>query len=122
MRVLVCGDRHMKMNHANIKWVEDVLFHKYHLDDDDLVIQGECEGADRIAKHVCLMRGTPMCGFPAPWDYYGKSAGAIRNRWMKKFAKPELVIAFHKDLSRSKGTADMIKIAQGAGIDVDIIS
>ena len=123
MRILVCGDRHMEMNHRNLKWVEDVLFHtKFHIDDGDLVIQGECEGADRIAKHVCMSKGVPVCGFPAPWDFYGRSAGILRNKWMLNFGKPDLVIAFHKNIADSRGTKDMVERARAAGVKVEIVS
>ena len=51
---------------------------------------------------------------PANWNYYGNSAGHIRNSWMIKFLFPDLVIAF----PGGKGTADMVRQAKSKNIDV----
>ena len=34
---------------------------------------------------------------------------------------PHLVVAFHRDISKSKGTKDMVKQAEKAGIKVQVI-
>ena len=114
----------MEMNHENIEKVDDylMLHDDFVLTTEDLVVQGGCNGADRIAEHVCNSKGIPVCGFKAPWNYYGHSAGPIRNGWMLDFIKPDLVIAFHPDLSKSRGTANMIEQAEKAGVKVEIVS
>ena len=35
--------------------------------------------------------------------------------------KPDLVVAFHSDLERSKGTADMVRRARKEGIEVILV-
>ncbi len=52
---------------------------------------------------------------PANWDQYHRAAGPLRNREMLKEA-PDIVLAFHDDLSQSKGTRDMVNQALKAGV------
>lgn len=60
---------------------------------------------------------------PADWNKYGKVAGPIRNSEMLKLHPDiDLVLAFHDDLSESKGTRDMVHKAQKAGIEVWVTS
>ena len=60
--------------------------------------------------------------FPADWKTFGKAAGPIRNRKMLDEGLPDVVIAFHEDIERSKGTKNMISQACEQGIDVILIS
>ena len=62
--------------------------------------------------------GVPVEVYPADWTRYGKPAGPIRNRQMLNEGKPDMVIAFHDDLSVSVGTKDMVDIANAAGLPV----
>ena len=59
--------------------------------------------------------------YPADWETYRLAAGPIRNKLMLDQGKPELVLAFHHDLSRSSGTAHMVKISIKAGLEVEWI-
>jgi len=93
MRVLVSGDR----NWTNKQRIREVL---EAIDDLELVIEGECRGADKIARKVAEELGIPVKPMPADWNQFGRAAGAIRNIWMLN-EKPDLVIAFHNNLSRS---------------------
>jgi hypothetical protein len=58
---------------------------------------------------------------PAKWEEHGKAAGPIRNRQMLTH-KPAMVIAFHNDIQKSKGTKDMITAAKDAGIPIRLVS
>lgn len=58
--------------------------------------------------------------FPAEWEKFGKAAGPIRNIEMLN-ENPDLVLAFHNDLSKSKGTAHTVKTAQKRGLKVKVI-
>ena len=46
----------------------------------------------------------------------GGAAGAIRNGQMLTEGKPDLVVAFHGNISISKGTKNMVEQATKAGI------
>lgn len=55
--------------------------------------------------------------FPADWSRHGKAAGPIRNQQMLDEGKPDIVVAItDKPLEESRGTADMVRRAQAAGI------
>lgn len=109
MRVLICGDR----NWDNIEAVDSVISI---LPSNAVVIHGACRGADSIAGEVAELYNLKVEEYPADWDEYGRAAGPIRNRQMLKEGKPDVVIAFHEDLSKSKGTKDMVNAAKKAGI------
>ncbi len=123
MRVLVCGDR----NWADEELIEKSIL-RLHLEGNtgagkiSLIISGEAEGADSLAKKVSSRLGLKYSGFPALWEKYGKAAGPLRNKQMLEEGKPELILAFHDDLDHSKGTKDMVERARKAGVPVKVIS
>lgn len=87
------------------------------------VIEGEANGADLLGRRAAEELGLPLIPVKAEWDKFGKSAGPIRNRKMLtlEIGKPELVLAFHDDIENSKGTKDMVQLAQLKGIEYRII-
>jgi len=114
MKVIVCGSRGWK------DWVT-IKERLFKLPPDTIVIEGGCVGADLIARDVALEHlGLEVVEFPAAWKKYGKAAGPKRNIKMLD-TKPDLVIAFHDDLSGSKGTKHIVTEAKKRGIKVEII-
>ncbi len=115
LRVLVCGDR----NWHNMAVIERELkkFGK-----DTIVIEGECRGADILGRFVAEKLGLRVIPFPAKWHIYKRGGGPVRNQQMLDEGKPELVLAFHEDISESVGTIDMVNKAKRAGIKVIIIN
>jgi hypothetical protein len=107
MRVLVCGDRH---------WVDRAAIKRElrKFPANTVIIEGEAKGADSLARDVALELGFKVLSFPADWDKYHRAAGPIRNRQMLTEGKPDLVLAFHQDLTRSKGTKNMVTLARRA--------
>lgn len=87
-----------------------------------IIIEGEASGADTLARQVGENLGFDVWQFPADWKLHGKSAGPIRNRRMVLEGKPDLVIAFHTNLKKSKGTADMVAYARSKGIKVEVVT
>jgi hypothetical protein len=114
MRVLVCGDR----NWTDRRSIEREIRKLLEVGLISLVIEGGARGADAIARNVADQLGIPRQTFLADWSAYGKAAGPIRNLRMIAEGKPDLVLAFHADLAKSKGTKDMIESATRAGIPV----
>jgi hypothetical protein len=106
IKALVCGGRDFK----DRPFVINVLTNL----NPDIVIQGGAEGADLIAKEWAMANFKPVWTFPADWDEHGKAAGPIRNQQMIDWGKPDFVIAF----PGGKGTADMVRRANTAGLDV----
>lgn len=75
-----------------------------------------------MAKAVAQSQGYTVESYPADWKRYGRAAGPIRNRQMLEEGKPDLIIAFHSNLAESRGTANMVKIARKAGIEVRVFT
>lgn len=110
MRVLVCGGR----DYSDEEKVNDTLDRINTETAITCVVEGRARGADNLAKKWADGRRIRCEGFPALWRSYGQSAGPIRNKQMLEEGKPDLVVAF----PGGKGTANMVKLAKEAGIEV----
>jgi hypothetical protein len=117
MRVLVCGGR----GYDNTDHVHNTLLDIHHKRGPiSCVIHGCATGADNEA----MIWAQSMDGlggkrirhapFAADWNRHGKAAGPIRNQRMIDEGKPDLVVAF----PGGRGTADMVKRAKAAGVEV----
>ncbi len=113
MKVIVCGCR----NWSNRKIIKKRL---WELPSNTIIVEGGCDGADLMARDVALEIGLEVVEFPAAWKKYGKSAGPKRNIKMLDTG-PQLLIAFHDDLTKSKGTKHIITEARKRGIEVEVI-
>lgn len=111
VKILVSGDRH---------WTDkDYIFQKLDeisiLTPPTIIIEGCAPGVDSIAEEWAKERGIENEHFPADWDRYGRAAGPIRNQEMLT-TEPDLLVAFHPDLAQSKGTRNMVGLAEKAGV------
>ena len=79
-----------------------------------VIIHGAAKGADSLASEWAALNEVKEEVFPADWKTHGRAAGPIRNQQMLDEGKPDLVIAF----PGGRGTADMVKRARKAGIEV----
>lgn len=117
MRLLICGDRNWTDRVMIKNNLERVMkTHKI------IVIEGEANGADKLAAMAARQLGLVVEPYPADWATYGKAAGPIRNQKMLDEGKPHIVVAYHDNIEASKGTKDMIQRAVRAGISVRIHS
>jgi len=107
MRIIICGGR----NYDDYACVYEVL--REYVLKAPTIINGGARGADLLAERAAYERGYPVERFPANWEKYARAAGPIRNKQMLE-SGADLVIAF----PGGKGTANMIKIAENAGIPV----
>lgn len=137
MRVLVCGSRSYEDRfpiHASL----DALALGLPPGEKIIVINGFAAGVDRMADEWASDHETGQpWRFAADWAtctdacppghhrtnragaIYCPLAGIRRNQRMLDEGRPELVLAFtDKPLTRSKGTADMVRRARAAGITV----
>lgn len=115
MKVIICGDRH---------WTDRAMVENFikSLPEGTTIIQGECNGADQIAKQTAKALHYPVSEcYATNWELHGLAAGPIRNRQMLK-EKPDLVIAFHDNIALSKGTKDMLNAAKSANVRTLIFS
>ena len=113
MRILICGDR----NWRRMDVIEREL---KKFPPGTVVIHGAAKGADTLGGFVADRLGFKVLAFPAKWNIYGRGAGPVRNQQMLDEGKPDLVLAFHENLSESKGTRDMVNRAKGTGVKVEI--
>lgn len=124
--MIMCGDRHWgKEGQSDWDKIRQVLLDKKPYK----IIEGEARGADKMSRAVAEQMGIYVDCMPADWERYGRSAGPIRNRKMLErliWYRDEhdhkiLVVAFHSNLNASKGTANMVMIAQKAGVEVEVV-
>jgi hypothetical protein len=78
------------------------------------VIHGGASGADSLAHYWGLEREVRTVTFNADWKNQGKAAGPLRNQRMLAEGRPDLVLA----APGGKGTADMVRRARAAGVEV----
>lgn len=69
----------------------------------DSIISGGASGVDTCAETYCTENSIPFKVYKADWDFYGKSAGPIRNSLMAKDA--DHLILFWD--GKSKGSKNM---------------
>jgi hypothetical protein len=100
MRVLVCGGRGFK-RYDIVKKVLSTL-------DITEICSGHAQGADEDAERYAAEFRIPITVFPAHWNTYKRSAGAIRNRLMLTEFEPDTVVAF----PGGRGTDDMTRLAR----------
>jgi hypothetical protein len=112
--VLVCGDRH---------WTNRISIAKRlkQLPANTLILHGGARGADMLAGEEATKLGLKVEVFPAEWEKYGQAAGPVRNVKMLDM-NPHLVIAFHSDLAKSRGTAHTVREARKRQIRVHLVT
>lgn len=98
----------------------DLLLHaiKTHNLDITGVISGCARGVDTLGERYAQEMHLPVAKFPAEWDLYGKSAGAIRNGIMAQAAKDlggALLLVWN---GYTKGSANMKRQASDLGLKI----
>lgn len=114
MKVLVCGSRYWTDESSIRRELEKLPI-------DTEIVHGGARGADSIAGKIAKELGLKVTVFPAQWDLHGKSAGYIRNQQMLDY-DPDLVLAFAKDLTVSRGTGDMVRRSRQAKVNTKVFS
>lgn len=109
-RIIVCGGRAYR-DERRVRVVLDAAVKRLGL---SFMITGGAMGADWLAQEWAKARGIPNEIMKAEWGKHGKAAGHIRNARMLAEGKPDLVIAFPGE----RGTANMVKQAEAAGVTV----
>jgi hypothetical protein len=115
--VLVSGSRF-----ASQEFYEIILRRLKSLPKYSTIIHGGCRGIDTITDSIAKKLKLNVEAYPLTkedWNVYGRAAGPIRNRQMLD-QKPDLVLAFHEDITSSKGTKDTMKEAHRRGIKVTL--
>ena len=108
--VLVCGGR----GYSDVVMVFETLDALHSASPIERIVEGGARGADRAARHWATDRGISRVTHEARWGDDGKAAGPLRNQRMLDVERPQLVVAF----PGGPGTADMVRRARIAGVDV----
>ena len=116
MKILVCGDRRW----SDRQTIYRILLPYATQTPPVTILHGGARGADTLAGQVAQELGMEVKEVRAEWQRYGRGAGPLRNDKMLN-EHPDLVIAFHNDLAKSKGTADTVRKVQKRGIAVMVV-
>lgn len=112
VRAIVCGGRNFNDRKLCFESLDRYLSEYKDLE----IVSGHARGADSLGEEYAKLHGLKLSIFKADWEQYGKSAGAIRNRQMLRYASKEtpVVIAFWD--GKSRGTKNMIDQAMEKAI------
>jgi hypothetical protein len=117
IKVIFCGDRNTAVCFESV-----ITFELKALPEDSVVFHGGCKGIDLYVEDLAKGLGIETKEFRVTrddWNTKGLSAGPQRNQKMLEEI-PSYVVAFHPDISMSKGTRDMMNRAWSSGIPVYI--
>lgn len=115
MRVLICGGREFDDWAKFLDTMEDISDARdFDTNQPIIIIEGGAKGADFCARLFAKYCGWVHEPYPAEWNKYGKAAGGIRNQQMLDEGRPDFVVAF----PGGSGTADMVRRAKAAGVEV----
>jgi hypothetical protein len=120
MRLIVCGGR----DFVDVPLLWRLLDGLNEEGEVEVVIEGASDdvtgpykGADYWAHQWALSRQVPTIRVYADWQKHGRAAGPIRNKAMLDEHAPDWLLAF----PGGRGTSNMIKQAQNAGIHVQVV-
>jgi hypothetical protein len=111
--VAVTGGR----DYSDKKRVFSVLdtLHKEH--PIHVLVHGAATGVDTFADYWADKRGVFQCRLPVTgglWSRHGKPAGVIRNSYMLKVCRPNILVAF----PGNRGTSNCVATASKLGIRI----
>ena len=108
MRVIIAGSRDI----TEYTDVYEAILESRWKDDITEVISGGARGVDKLGERFAREHNLPVTHFLANWNKHGKAAGYIRNQEMAMNADALIAVWDMK----SKGTANMIEVAQAMDI------
>jgi hypothetical protein len=109
MKIIVCGGRDYP-SPAHVFVALDSLHAARHISE---LMQGGATGVDQFARDWAASRGIKRWVCKADWATHKNAAGPIRNQRMLEWM-PDAVVAF----PGGKGTADMVRRARAAGVEI----
>lgn len=121
-RIIIAGSRQFNDYKKMLKTLDELGVHLINTIDTVEIISGHASGADALGEKFAKAYNYPLKIFPADWKKYGKAAGPIRNEQMAKYAAEAdrgVLIAF--PIGESKGTRNMIKLAQQYELEICVI-
>lgn len=117
-KVIIAGSRSFRDYGYLRAMVDIVLSRKVSMLEDIIIVSGCCPGPDLMGEKYAREKGYLVETHPAQWDFYGKTAGPIRNAEMARNA--DALIAFWN--GRSPGTKNMIDEAEKHGLLIRVFN
>lgn len=116
-RVIVCGGRDFYDKALLFDSLDRILRGM----DSVEIVSGHARGADAIGEEYAGARSLRLKIIKAEWKRYGHAAGPVRNGQMLRYAMGDapMVVAFWD--GKSRGTKDMMRRAQDAGVKVQVV-
>lgn len=112
-KVIIAGGRNFN-DYQLLKSTMDKLLSN--IKDKIVIICGQARGADTLGEIYAKEKDYEVNYYPANWDFYGKSAGYIRNEEMAK--NSDALVAFWD--GKSRGTKHMIETAKKYNLKIRI--
>lgn len=100
MKLIIAGGRNIPSNIAKEKILQFFSALPFEVTE---IVSGGARGVDTSAREMAHYLKIKFTEFPANWDVYGKSAGAMRNRAMGQYSDALLIIWD----GRSRGSLNM---------------
>lgn len=114
-KVLICGDRNYKPKYGRIVRREIRKLKEEHGPTRLLLIVGGAPGVDSLVKQIGNQENVHVAEIDALWDTRNRGAGPQRNTVMASLY-PHEVIGIHVKISESRGTKNMLDLADEHGI------
>lgn len=112
----------------NYELLRKTMLERFDVEEDQLtIISGTANGADTLGEQFAKEYNLNLIRMPADWKQFGKSAGFRRNIEMAKKAIEMKLDGYNPHLiafwdGESKGTEQMISIAEKVGINTTIVT
>ena len=113
MKVIIAGGRDFNNYDLLCRKADKILSRQTEIE----IVSGIAKGADKLGERYSVERGYKITRFPADWNFFGKSAGYIRNVEMAEYA--DTLILFWN--GKSKGSGHMLKIATEMKLKIRVI-
>ena len=113
IKLIFCGDREWN----DFDFILNVMSTLKERLGTFVVIEGNASGADILSRAAAKKLQLEWHTHPALWAKFGRAAGPIRNTEMLA-EQPNGIVAFHRNITKSKGTKNMIEQGVRAGLPI----
>jgi len=114
VKVIIAGGRDFNNYDLLCRKADKILSRQTEIE----IVSGTAKGADKLGELYAKERGYKIIHYIPDWNFFGKSAGYIRNEEMGRYA--DGLIAFWNE--KSKGTKHMIDIAKKEDLLIRVIT
>lgn len=122
VRIIICGSREFNDYAKLCRVMDNIGIHSIANNDYVEIISGHARGADMLGEKFANQYGYPLKVLEADRKTYNNFAESIRNHQIAKYAARAdegIVVAF--PIGSSRGTRNMVSIANQYGLEVYVI-